>query len=225
MGTQIFDSQIKDNIALTGTPTAPTPSVDDDSTRIATTEFIKNQVASDTVKGMVKVGSNISVADGVISVPEATETVKGVVELATPAEVLAGVDTQRGITPATLTAKILGTVSQVNGVPTGAVIERGTNANGNYVKFADGTMICTKFETNPGTPEQEIYITDLYMYSIVWTLPATFCNGNYFIGGCGAVLSFSKVGGTSTSIEMKAFSKSTTMTSVAVNFIAIGRWC
>ena len=37
---------------------------------------------------------------------------------------------------------ILGTVSQTGGVPTGAVIERGSNANGEYVKFADGTMIC-----------------------------------------------------------------------------------
>jgi hypothetical protein len=57
-------------------------------------------LASETVKGVVKVGSNISVADGVISVPEASETVKGVVELATPAEVLAGVDTERAVTPA-----------------------------------------------------------------------------------------------------------------------------
>ena len=37
---------------------------------------------------------------------------------------------------------LLGTVSQTAGVPTGAVIERGANANGEYVKFADGTMIC-----------------------------------------------------------------------------------
>ena len=36
---------------------------------------------------------------------------------------------------------ILGTVSEDNGVPTGAVIERGSNANGQYTKFADGTMI------------------------------------------------------------------------------------
>lgn len=36
---------------------------------------------------------------------------------------------------------ILGTVSQSAGVPTGAVIESGSNANGWYVKFADGTMI------------------------------------------------------------------------------------
>lgn len=37
-------------------------------------------------------------------------------------------------------ANILGTVSQSGGVPTGAIIERGSNANGEYVKFADGTV-------------------------------------------------------------------------------------
>lgn len=39
---------------------------------------------------------------------------------------------------------ILGTVSQSGGVPTGAIIERGSNANGEYVRFADGTQICTR---------------------------------------------------------------------------------
>ena len=39
-------------------------------------------------------------------------------------------------------ADILGIVSQSGGVPTGAIIERGSNASGKYVKFADGTMIC-----------------------------------------------------------------------------------
>lgn len=39
---------------------------------------------------------------------------------------------------------ILGTVSQAAGVPTGAVVERGSNANGEYVRFADGTQICTR---------------------------------------------------------------------------------
>ena len=38
---------------------------------------------------------------------------------------------------------ILGAVSQTGGVPTGAVIERGSNVQGEFVKFADGTMICT----------------------------------------------------------------------------------
>lgn len=36
---------------------------------------------------------------------------------------------------------ILGTVSRSGGVPTGAIIERGSNANGEYVKFADGTLL------------------------------------------------------------------------------------
>lgn len=39
-------------------------------------------------------------------------------------------------------ANILGAVAQSGGVPTGAVIEQGSNANGNFVRFADGTQIC-----------------------------------------------------------------------------------
>jgi hypothetical protein len=38
---------------------------------------------------------------------------------------------------------ILGPVSQTGGTPTGAVIERGSNANGDYIRFADGTQMCT----------------------------------------------------------------------------------
>lgn len=36
---------------------------------------------------------------------------------------------------------VLGTASQSEGTPTGAIIERGSNANGEYTKFADGTLI------------------------------------------------------------------------------------
>lgn len=45
---------------------------------------------------------------------------------------------------------ILGTVSQSGGVPTGAIIERGSNANGEYVKFADGRLECRKLITGIG---------------------------------------------------------------------------
>lgn len=37
---------------------------------------------------------------------------------------------------------VVGTVAQVGGIPTGQVVERGSNANGEYVRFADGTQIC-----------------------------------------------------------------------------------
>ena len=60
-----------------------------------------------------------------------------------------GKDTTEGLLTDLKTAgayaknNILGTVSQTAGIPTGAVIERGTNGNGEYVKYADGTLICT----------------------------------------------------------------------------------
>jgi hypothetical protein len=39
-------------------------------------------------------------------------------------------------------SNILGTVSQSAGVPTGAIIQRGSNANGQFTRFADGTQDC-----------------------------------------------------------------------------------
>jgi hypothetical protein len=40
---------------------------------------------------------------------------------------------------------ILGPVAFSGGANTGAIIERGSNANGEFVRFADGTQICTHF--------------------------------------------------------------------------------
>lgn len=40
---------------------------------------------------------------------------------------------------------VVGTVSQTAGAMTGAIIERGANANGEYVRFADGTQIVWKY--------------------------------------------------------------------------------
>lgn len=39
-------------------------------------------------------------------------------------------------------ADILGSVSQSSGIPTGAILERGSNANGEFIRLADGTQIC-----------------------------------------------------------------------------------
>lgn len=57
---------------------------------------------------------------------------------------------------------ILGPVSQSGGVPTGAVMQRGSNANGEFVRFADGTQICTSKLTS-GDPAGKL-----------WTFPAAF---------------------------------------------------
>ena len=50
--------------ALTGTPTAPTATVDTDSTQIATTAFVLDQIANDAHTE----GDGIDITDGVISI-------------------------------------------------------------------------------------------------------------------------------------------------------------
>lgn len=66
---------------------------------------------------------------------------------------------------------LLGTVSQTGGVPTGAIIERGSNANGDYVRFADGTQICTHV-----LPDQPISANA--NTNVTWTYPAAFAAVN-----------------------------------------------
>lgn len=46
---------------------------------------------------------------------------------------------------------IVGTVSQSGGVPTGGIIERSSNANGEYTRWADGTQICEGVVNTSGT--------------------------------------------------------------------------
>jgi len=56
---------------------------------------------------------------------------------------------------------ILGSVSQSGGVPTGALIETGSNANGRYRRFADGSQECWHVATSAASAQ-------------TWTYPAAF---------------------------------------------------
>ena len=91
---------------------------------------------------------------------------------------------------------ILGTVSQAVGVPTGAVIERGSNANGEYVRFADGTQICifSFAQISGATASTNSFGStsgSMYMHDYTWTYPAAFIarptvssgGGNQFAAG------------------------------------------
>ena len=80
-------------------------------------------------------------------------------------------------------SNILGTVSATgtypNLVPTGAIMESGSNANGDFVKYADGTLICklTPFtfsgwafvgsQNNKSLPHNSVFITSSTTRSFV----------------------------------------------------------
>lgn len=68
---------------------------------------------------------------------------------------------------------IVGTVAQSGGVPTGAIVESGSNANGQYTKFADGTMICWSADlsfTNVSSASGSVFTSS----SVTWTYPVAF---------------------------------------------------
>lgn len=79
---------------------------------------------------------------------------------------------------AALGLTILGTVSQSGGAPTGALMEYGYNANGEYWKFASGLMLCTysvTFSATINSPAGSLYTNPAGNFGPV-TTPATFAS-------------------------------------------------
>ncbi|WP_417480478.1 pyocin knob domain-containing protein [Maricaulis maris] len=110
------------------------------------------------------------------------------------------------------TGNILGTVSQSGGVPTGAIIEYGSNANGRYVRFADGTQICIH-SRNGGSS---------------WTFPAVFIDTPYVYATVAGLTSEGRmvgVAGTSTtSTSLYMWTAAGAASAAGANLLAVGRW-
>lgn len=70
---------------------------------------------------------------------------------------------------------MVGTVSQSAGVPTGAILESGSGANGSWTKYADGTMICTQ-AVDASAMALTSAIGSLFQASAetTWTYPVAF---------------------------------------------------
>lgn len=51
-----------------------------------------------------------------------------------------------------ITDGVVGTVAQAGGAPTGAVLQSGSTANGQFIRYADGTQICSTLFTPPNIP-------------------------------------------------------------------------
>jgi len=102
---------------------------------------------------------------------------------------------------------ILGTVSQSAGIPTGAIIERGSNANGEYVRYADGTQICTHRLALTHAANTDLVTT--------WTYPAGFVVSPY------GAISIRSVNSTNTyTVNKMVISSLTTAAEVRTQFSA-----
>jgi hypothetical protein len=146
---------------------------------------------------------------------------------------LAGTDTTTMTFPGSTTtlygrSNILGTVTQSGGTPTGAIIEAGSNANGEYVRFADGLQICTLIYTS-AQPDIDIASGLGFRSSAnAVTFPAGFVNTTYYAtsdaprGGAFVRLS---VDTASTIGVAKFWTSSVAGTSdFTYRIIVIGRW-
>jgi hypothetical protein len=125
---------------------------------------------------------------------------------------------------------ILGIVTQSNDVPTGAIIESGSNANGNFVKYADGTQICILNITVTDQVINSAY-GSLFQGTRVWTYPASFSSAPSVSAPCfrwGTSASWGAVGAapSATAVTLRGIDVSSraTGTNVVINAIAIGRW-
>ena len=126
-------------------------------------------------------------------------------------------------------SNIIGTVGQSSGIPTGAVIERGNNANGEYIKFTDGTMICSWMPSfsNVVCPPK----TAIGPYT--WTFPAEFASLGAamveYIGANGIQIEFKMMAVSTSALSSYAFNEDsnvtlTTQSGDKTSNFALGRW-
>ena len=121
---------------------------------------------------------------------------------------------------------IVGAVSQSAGVPTGAVVESWVNANGRYVRFADGTQIAS-IATSITTAIDVASLGGFRSSSSVLTFPAAFAAAPAIL--CTPLLesavSAVYLNNTTTTVNVSLTSiSSQALASRSVVVTAIGRW-
>lgn len=124
---------------------------------------------------------------------------------------------------------IVAAVSQVGGVPTGGIMERGSNANGEYIRFADGTQVCW-MTINVTNQAINTAYGSFFQGSRAWNLPAAFAAVpsaacSHFKWGSSA--SWGAISGASeTVVTLRGLDISSrpTGTSTEIGAIAVGRW-
>ncbi len=113
----------------------------------------------------------------------------------------------------------IGSVSETGGTPTGALVERGENANGHYVRFADGTQICWAS------------LTTVASGPLTWTFPAAFSgtpgtdispSASVVSNTVSRITSFADF--TLNSLDIYTWTTAGAQTATPVRVTATGRW-
>lgn len=122
---------------------------------------------------------------------------------------------------------ILGTVAQSGGVPTQALIEVGSNANGSYVRFADGTQIC--FITEGGSTASATASGNVFTSASesTWTFPAAFSGSSNVVVYAAPLVDgrwASARRTSSTAANFRHYSTVSSPTGQQTSLVAIGRW-
>lgn len=109
--------------------------------------------------------------------------------------------------------------------------EYGSNTNGSYVKFADGTLIQWGLFTK--TSGSTSAYGSLYIMQVSFDLPLNFVDTNYTVTGSGkfgtgAALAFGLEGGTVSTAQVRVWDIATRTLSSSlvlyVRWMAVGRW-
>lgn len=127
-------------------------------------------------------------------------------------------------------SNVLGTVSQASGVPTGAIVERGSNANGEYVKYADGTLIQKFVIVGQSIAVTSAYASVFYGPSSPWLdIPYSLCR-HFACRTRGCLCKRSPVRGRSSKCSLayrcivRCKDEQSHTSSFTLEYTAIGRW-
>lgn len=123
----------------------------------------------------------------------------------------------------------------VGALDAGSIIEQGENANGEYTKFADGTMICTKYYGEHPAVAIVSGVGSVYISAQTrWDFPAAFanikrsclCSGIYSAqGGYAYICGITYAGGNDHVYYNFIAPTQITLTSdIFFQLLAIGRW-
>lgn len=123
------------------------------------------------------------------------------------------------------TRNALGTVGFSGGQNIGAIIEHGSNASGEFTKFADGTMIARYIRS--AALGMASYSSGLHVGDFIWQFPAAFISGPVIAGTHTDSVTkgwLSCSGSTPTQATIAAFSSAANNSGTFSTVIAIGRW-